>query len=99
MELDVNALKVINNPAAKRFEIDLGGGQLAVLEYLPGETTITYHHTEVPTAFEGRGLANKLAEHAMLYAQENGLKVNALCPIVKRYVGKHTEFQPITWGF
>lgn len=77
----------------------LGGGQWAVLEYLPGQHTITYHHTEVPREFEDKGIAARLVEHAMRYAQEHGLKVNALCPVVKRHVEKHTEFQPITWGF
>lgn len=99
MDIDVNNLTIVNNEAEKRFEINLGGGHMALLEYLPGQHTITYHHTEVPPEFEGKGIASKLAEHAMLYAQEHGLKVNALCPVVKRYVEKHTEFQPITWGF
>lgn len=98
MDIDVSKLEVVHNAEAKRFEVRLGS-DLAMIEYMRAGNNLIYHHTEVPPAFEGLGIANKLAQFAMNYAQENGHKVQALCPFVAAYVRKHKEYHPITWGY
>ena len=97
MGLNLDDLTVNNNAQENRFEIDLGDG-VAILEYMIAGTNIIYSHTEVPVAYEGQGLASKLAHHAMEYAKTNGLKVQALCPYVAGYVQRHPEYKSITWG-
>lgn len=99
-EQDVNAanIEVHHNPDAKRFEVRLDG-EIAMIEYMRAGTNIIYTHTEVPPAFEGRGIANALAYSAMEYAKAEGLKVQALCPFVAAYVRKHPEYHSITWGY
>lgn len=99
MTADANAYPVIHNAAEKRFEIALPDGQLALVEYMRFTHAIAYTHTEVPPAYEGQGLANRLAEAALHYAQAENLKVNPLCPFIKLYVSKHPEYHAITIGF
>ena len=92
-------VQVTQNEAQHRFEIALPDEQFAYLDYTLAGNNIIYTHTEVPVAYEGRGLAGKLAYFAMEYAKANDLKVQALCPFVTLYVRKHTEYQSITWGY
>ena len=47
--------EVINNEAGGRFEVHLDGAT-AYAEYRLLETGILFPHTEVPSAFEGRGV-------------------------------------------
>ncbi len=52
-------ISVVENPAQSRFEAQLDG-YLAVADYrLEGDSMI-FTHTEVPPAFRGRGIAEKL---------------------------------------
>jgi hypothetical protein len=97
-DFDLDALQPVVNPDQNRFEIRLGD-DVAMIEYLPQGKTLVMHHTEVPPAFEGKGVAAKLAKFALDWAQANGYKVNALCPYVKGYVIKHPEYHGFTWGF
>ena len=90
--------EIINNADAKRFEAHIGD-QMAFVEYIPSQYRMIYTHTEVPVSLEGQGIGNRLAEHVMRYAQEQGLKVNPMCPFIKMYVSKHPEYHSITMGF
>ena len=55
-DIDFSTLQPVNNPDLKRFEIRLGD-DVAIIEYMLGGSNITMTHTEVPPAFEGRGIA------------------------------------------
>lgn len=99
MELDINALQVVDNPQEKRLEINLGNGDYAFVEYQPAGPNIIYTHTEVPEKYEGMGVGGKLANAAMEHAKEHGLKVQPLCPFIKAYVARHPEYHSMSWGF
>jgi predicted GNAT family acetyltransferase len=84
-----------HEPAAHRFLARTAGAE-AVLEYATVDAkTLDYHHTFVPPALRGSGIASQLAEYALRYARDNGLKVRPTCPFVARYLQKHPEFQPL----
>ena len=91
MEIDTEALLVVDKPEAHVFEI-VYEGQVALVAYRKREGTITYTHTEVPEALEGHGIAGKLAKHALDYARANGLKVVPQCWYVAQYIQQHPEF-------
>lgn len=82
---------VRNNPAKKRFEIE-ADGHLAGAYYELSGNTITFIHTEVPKALEGKGIGSRLVKGALEQARTDGLKVIAQCPFVKAYIGKHAEY-------
>lgn len=87
-------LQVSHNTAKHRFEVSLGD-ETAFAEYTLGSGEITLTHTEVPKAFEGRGVAGQLAKAALGYAREQGLKVIPLCPFMAAYITKHAEWHDL----
>jgi len=92
-------LNVVHNIDKKRFEIQLDETNVAEIRYLMSKGTITFTHTGVPEAYEGRGIAGMLAKTALDYARDNGLKVRPQCPYVATYIKRHAEYQPITIGY
>jgi len=88
-------LDIGHEPAAHRFVAHTAAGE-AVLEYRPVDaTTLDYHHTFVPPALRGGGIASRLTEYALRYARDHGLKVRPTCPFVARYLRRHPEFQSL----
>jgi predicted GNAT family acetyltransferase len=74
-----------------RFEIEQDG-QTAYLDYSLTGDILELIHTEVPPRLRHLGLASALAENALQWARERGLKVDIVCPTVRRYVDQHPEY-------
>ncbi len=83
---------VRDNPAQSRFELNADGGTAAAYYQLSREV-ITFTHTEVPRALEGRGIGSQLARGALEAVRARGLKVVAECPFIRGYIERHPEFQ------
>ncbi|HEX3700634.1 MAG TPA: GNAT family N-acetyltransferase [Phenylobacterium sp.] len=83
-------LEVVDNQADHQFEVKLDG-KTAFAEYRLVAGGIILPHTEVPEAFEGKGVASRLARFAMQYARDHELKVIPLCPFMAAYMKKHAE--------
>jgi uncharacterized protein len=94
MNITPEEVTVINNEVANRFEIHIGD-EMAFLTYTLDGTTIAYKHTEVPPTLEGRGIAAKLATHALDYARANHLDVVPLCPYVAEYIKRHPAYEDL----
>jgi predicted GNAT family acetyltransferase len=92
MQINPNDLQVIHLPEQGRFEIRVGG-HLAELTYSLLGGTITFLHTGVPSALEGKGIGSKLAKAGLEYARANGLKIKSLCWFVNGYIQRHPEYQ------
>jgi predicted GNAT family acetyltransferase len=94
MDVDIEDPHVRDNPAANRFEIQVGD-EFAILEYARRGPTIGLIHTYVPPSLEHHGLAAMLSKFALDYARGNGLKVAPVCPYVAEYVRNHREYDDI----
>lgn len=94
MKTDDQQVKVENNPAQHRFEVNTGG-QIAVVEYIQGKDYIVFAHTEVPESLEGQGIASKLAYTALEFAKENHLQVIPICPFFISYIRRHPEYKAL----
>ena len=79
---------VRDNPASDRFELAVDG-ETAFLEYERTGDAIRFKHTEVPTAFRGRGLGEQLVKGALDLARAEDLRVVPVCPFVRAYMEKH----------
>ena len=88
-------IKIIDNPGKHRFEADLGGGAMAIAEYNLLSSAIMFTHTEVPEAFEGKGIGTKLIVHALGAARERGLQVIPICPFFAAYMREHEDVQDL----
>jgi predicted GNAT family acetyltransferase len=83
---------VRDNRAEQEFELDVEGHR-AIAAYQREGGTITFTHTLVPKAIEGRGVASKLIRAALDAARDEGLKVIPQCPFVAAYIERHPEYR------
>jgi len=86
------AIEVSHNAAASRFEATVDG-LLCVADYHLVDNVMRIHHTEVPVALEGRGIAGQIVRTAFTYAEASGLEVEPWCGYVRAYMKRHPETQ------
>lgn len=82
---------VRNNPAQKRYELEVEG-HVAATYYEFSNGVITFVHTEVPKELGGKGIGSKLIKGALDQVRAARLRVVPQCPFVKAYIDKHTEY-------
>jgi predicted GNAT family acetyltransferase len=88
------AIDIVHNEGAQRFEAHLDGG-FARCDYRRVGNVMQLHHTEVPVALEGRGIAGQLVHAALEHAKAKGLRVAPYCSYVRSYLRRHPEYQPL----
>lgn len=78
-------MKVTHNTERKRFDAYTDDGlRMGSIEYSGGEDGILVaEHTEVMGEYRGMGVAHKLLDAMAQYAEENGLKIRAVCSYVQ----------------
>ena len=88
---------VHHNAAASRFELTLGG-QLALCSYHRSGQVLVLHHTEVPPALQGQGVAARVVAAALDWARDQGLRVRPACSYVAVYMRRHPATQDLLEG-
>ena len=81
---------VVHNRERSRFEI-VEDGLVAAADYDAVEGAWVMGHTEVPPAWEGRGLAASLVRAALEEARRQGVKIIPTCSYVAAYMKRHRE--------
>ncbi len=81
---------VTHNAARTRFEA-APQGQLATCDYRRQDEVLVLHHTEVPAALQGQGIAAELVRAALDFARSEGLRVRPTCSYVASYMRRHPE--------
>ncbi|GIH64832.1 GNAT family N-acetyltransferase [Microbispora siamensis] len=89
--MDTTEPQVADNPEASRFEITVDGSLAGFADYRLHGPTISFTHTEIDPAFEGRGLGSTLVRAALDAARDAGLSVLPFCPFVQRYIKRHPD--------
>lgn len=84
-------ISVVENPTKSRFEAQLGDN-LAVADYRIEGDRMIFTHTEVPPAFRGRGIAEKLVLAGFQAARARRLRIVPLCSYVAVMLERHPEF-------
>lgn len=87
-------MDVVDNRERHRFELEVEGA-IAFAAYRREDGVITFTHTIVPSALEGRGIGSRLVRGALEQVRAEGLKVVPECPFVKAYIEKHPEEQDL----
>lgn len=80
-----------DNPAHRRYEIDVGG-VVAFVDYAREEGRLVLLHTEVPPALAGRCIGLALARSVLSEAQSRGLQVEPRCEFIAAFIQRHPEF-------
>jgi len=95
VEINLEKLEVIHNAEKDRFETWIDN-QLSKLDYLLDEDTIVMTHVGVYPEHRGQGVAGKLVEVALNYAEKNSLRVIPMCPYVAAYIRRHPQYIDLT---
>ncbi len=89
---------ITDNPQAKRYEAFVDGELAGFAEYMLSDGLITFTHTEVRPAFEGRGVGSALARTALDEVRSQGERqVLPLCPFILGWIQRHPEYLDITY--
>jgi len=83
-------IAIAHAPSMNRFEARMPEG-LCRLDYRLDGTIMNIHHTEVPPAVEGRGIASALVQAAVDHARAHGLRIRPLCSYVGAWMRRHPE--------
>lgn len=95
-KVDVAALKLRNNTTLQQYEMALLGDDIARVTYTLTGDVLTLLHTEVPPAYKGQGIADKLTHDVFAEAQAHGWKIAPSCPFAALYVRRHPEVESMT---
>jgi uncharacterized protein len=86
---------VVDNEAARRFEIRVGDDLAGFVTYARDGQLIGFVHTEVDPRFRGSGLAGQLARASLDFARNRGLSVLPTCPFISSWIRKHPEYKDL----
>jgi len=95
MEIELDKLEVVNNPAENRFEVWVEG-HLAKLDYREDGDTIVMTHVGVPVEFRGHGVAAVITKAGLEYAKAKSLRVIPMCSYVAAYIRRNPEYAELT---
>lgn len=87
------ALNVVHDVAKKQFRVELSN-ELATLTYTQSGKNITFHSTEVPQIFQGRGIGKHLAKEAFDYAFQKKLDVLIKCHFLQKFINENKQLYP-----
>lgn len=88
------AVPVTHNEPEQRFEAVVDG-LLCRADYRRDGDTLTIHHTGVPEALAGRGIAAALVSAALDHARAQRLSVLPACSYARTYMQRHPETQSL----
>ncbi|MFB4310821.1 GNAT family N-acetyltransferase [Actinomadura sp. GTD37] len=87
--------EITDNAGKSRYEIRLDGDLAGFVEYEPAEGAVVLVHTEVDSAFEGKGVGSALARGVLDDLRGKGLSVVPLCPFIKKWIQRHPDYQDL----
>jgi predicted GNAT family acetyltransferase len=81
---------VVDNAAARRFELQVDG-HLAELVYRREGDRLVLVHTGVPGELEGRGIGGRLVRAALAVAVAEQLTIVPNCPFARGWLERHPD--------
>lgn len=90
----MSTVTVTHVPPKSRYEAHVDGDLAGYVEYEQAEGTITFTHTRIDSAFEGRGIGGALARGALDSVCAKGDRtVVAQCEFIQAWIAKHPEYE------
>jgi uncharacterized protein len=88
-------VNITHDKKYQQFTAKLGEEEAELAYATPSPEVLDFTHTYVPKSARGKGVANKLIEQGLCYAEENGKKVIATCPVVKKFIHRNPDYQKL----
>ncbi|MDR6866522.1 putative GNAT family acetyltransferase [Microbacterium resistens] len=82
-------ISIARNDEASRYEIRSDGTLAGFAEFELRPSLIAFTHTVVDPAFQGQGLASRLAAYALADAVASGDTIIPYCPYIEKYLRTH----------
>lgn len=98
MSTGTQDISITDQPERERYEIAIGGELAGFVQYAERDDALEFVHTEVLPAFEGRGVAGRVAQFALDDARRRGRKVVPSCSYIARYIERHPDLQDLVAG-
>lgn len=89
------SVEVVDNPVEHRYEVHVDGEKAGHADYVRKGALLIFTHTEVDSAYEGKGIGSQLAKGALDAARAAGDPIVPLCPFIAAYIGRHTEYDDL----
>lgn len=89
------ATTVTENPERRGYEISVDGAPAGFTRFLVDGDVATMPHTEIDPEYGGQGLATTLIRAALDDARARGLTVVPLCPFVRAFLDRNTDYQDL----
>jgi len=90
---------VVNNVAGHRYEAWLGEALAGFSAYTLSKGLITFTHTQVADAFEGKGVASTLIRAALDDVRGGATrKVRPECSFVRAFIERHEDYQDLLYA-
>lgn len=86
------SIEVRRNDEESRYVIEVDGEPAGFTEFRNRDGVLTMPHTQIDSAFEGRGLAKILVTGALDDIRERGEQIIAVCPYVQGFVEKNPQY-------
>ena len=86
---------VVHESDQHRYVIELDGTPVGQTRYSQVGNHRIFTHTEIEPDHEGQGLASELVEQALTQVRAEGLRIQATCPYVVRWLSRHHQFDDI----
>jgi predicted GNAT family acetyltransferase len=84
--------EVLDDPERSWYEARIDGHRAGVAAYRLDGAVITFTHTVVEDAYEGRGVGGALARTALDDARARGLGVVPQCPFIAGWIERHPDY-------
>ena len=75
-----------------RFQIYVDDAAAGFAQFVDHDGRRVFFHTEVDDRFSGQGLASTVVAHALEQTRQEGLRIVAVCPYVKKWIEKHEGY-------
>ncbi|RLE99290.1 MAG: GNAT family N-acetyltransferase [Thermoprotei archaeon] len=86
-------LRILHRPRQNMFLARLAPGKYAFVGYEVRGGKLYITKTYTPPEFRGRGIATRLTEHVVRWAEEGGLKIVPVCSFAAAFFRKHKELR------
>jgi predicted GNAT family acetyltransferase len=87
--------EITDNAGKNRYEIRVDGDLAGFVDYEREEGSVVLVHTEVDSAFEGKGVGSALARGTLDDIRGKGGTVVPVCPFIKKWIEKHPDYQDL----
>ena len=94
MEINPKNCKLTVNETESQFEFEIGD-KTAAIEFAIDGQKIYLTHTEVPSEFQGKGIASELIKQTLTHIKQQNLTVLPLCSFVAHYIDNHPEWHSL----